>query len=189
MQISSKQSIGIGLGVGVLGVLFFAATNKSKASTFVDRNINTSAFTNVYGGSNFLLNEVRGLRNNNPANIRISNVAWKGKIPKAQNTDGHFEQFISYPYGIRALIKLINTYYYKRGLQTVRAIISRFAPNNENNTQGYIAAVSKSLGVQPNTSIFLTDKTVKVLVLAIDKIENGKRTISEQHYQQALQLL
>ncbi|MCA9329527.1 hypothetical protein KDA11_02695, partial [Candidatus Saccharibacteria bacterium] len=33
----------------------------------------------------------RGIRNNNPGNIRISNNQWRGKIPVSQNTDGSFE--------------------------------------------------------------------------------------------------
>lgn len=40
----------------------------------------------------------RGIRNNNPLNIKIGND-WKGEVP---NTDGTFEQFESMEYGLRA---------------------------------------------------------------------------------------
>lgn len=47
-------------------------------------------------------------------------------------------------YGWRAaFVILTRSYYQKRGLNTIRKIISRWAPNNENNTEGYIKRVSQ----------------------------------------------
>ena len=183
MQLSNGKILGISFGVGLLGALIFASTT-SQTKTMYNR-----LFTNVYGGKEFLSNEVRGLRNNNPGNIRISKDNWKGKVPQSLNTDGQFEQFISYPYGVRALIKLIQTYYYKYNCTSIKSIISRFAPINENNTKGYINNVAKSLGVGISDNITLNNRTIKILVIAIDKVENGKRTITEKHYQEALNLL
>jgi hypothetical protein len=74
----------------------------------------------------------RGIRNNNPGNIRISPAKWKGKIPVYQNTDGSFAQFTSMAYGIRALYRLLITYINKYGLTTVDAIIDRYAPAGDN---------------------------------------------------------
>lgn len=74
----------------------------------------------------------RGTRNNNPGNIRISPAKWKGKVPVDLNTDGAFEQFVSMPYGIRALYRLLITYINKYGLTTVDAIIDRYAPAGDN---------------------------------------------------------
>lgn len=39
----------------------------------------------------------RGIRNNNPMNLRISSNAWRGKIP---GTDKSFETFIDPEHGI-----------------------------------------------------------------------------------------
>lgn len=80
----------------------------------------------------------RGNRNRNPFNIRISNNKWIGKIPLRENTDGVFEQFTSFEYGIRAGIIILRTYYTKYKLKTVREIITRYAPPKENNTEGYV---------------------------------------------------
>ena len=53
------------------------------------------------------LTAIRGLRNNNPGNIRMSDTTWQGKISKEFNTDTNkaFEQFESLEYGLRALMK------------------------------------------------------------------------------------
>ncbi|MEO6498293.1 MAG: hypothetical protein ABIN95_04740, partial [Mucilaginibacter sp.] len=66
----------------------------------------------------------RGMKNNNPGNIRRGATAWQGKIPLGQNTDGAFEQFTTYVYGIRAMIKNLLSYY-RDGLNTVERIIYR----------------------------------------------------------------
>ena len=83
------------------------------------------------------MKQTRGIRNNNPFNIVISNSKWVGKIPIAQNTDGRFEQFSEMEFGVRAGIKLIKIYYQK-GYKTVRQIITRYAPPIENQTEAYI---------------------------------------------------
>ena len=45
-----------------------------------------------------------GLRNNNPGNLRFTSIKWVGKVPRAENIDGAFEQFRHLRYGIRAMI-------------------------------------------------------------------------------------
>lgn len=79
----------------------------------------------------------RGIRNNNPGNIRLGNN-WKGEKP---GEDTAFETFTSVEYGIRAIFKLIDTYISKYNLETIQGIISRFAPPHENATANYINAV------------------------------------------------
>ena len=63
----------------------------------------------------------RGIRNNNPLNIRIGNT-WLGEV--ADPSDPSFEQFVSMQYGVRAACVLLRRYirHYKR--QTIQAIIS-----------------------------------------------------------------
>ena len=74
----------------------------------------------------------RGTRNNNPGNLKLSSLNWRGKIPNADNTDGTFEQFKSMEYGIRALYRLLVTYVNKYDLRSVDQIIDRYAPPGEN---------------------------------------------------------
>ena len=87
----------------------------------------------------------RGIRNNNPLNIRRSKDQWKG-LADAQ-TDRAFCQFKSLDYGWRA------AFYHKYRLYTIRTIIRRWAPPGENNTEAYIANVSRLTGIDPDEPI------------------------------------
>lgn len=122
----------------------------------------------------------RGLRNNNAGNIRVSSSNWVGKIPYTNNKDWSgtpanvvrsFEQFIELRYGLRALMILLNNYYYKNGLKTVRSIITKYAPAFENHTEAYINSVIASVG--SNVIPELTEEILIKLAKAIVKVENG----------------
>lgn len=84
----------------------------------------------------------RGFRNNNPLNIRKGSH-WKGLSPV--QGDKSFCQFISMRYGIRAAIYLLLKYYNQYQLTTIYDIISRWAPQNENDTLSYCRLVAKEL--------------------------------------------
>ena len=85
----------------------------------------------------------RGIRNNNPLNIRVGNK-WLGEV--MVKTDKDFEQFTDVKYGIRAAILILYRYVYKSGLHTIRDILHRWAPPVENNTKAYEQAVRKFIG-------------------------------------------
>ena len=90
--------------------------------------------------------EPRGIRNHNPLNIRRSADKWQGL--KAQQEDREFFQFSSMAYGWRAAFRLLcHTYYGKYKLRTIRAIITRWAPPKENDTQYYIRSVAERTGI------------------------------------------
>lgn len=85
----------------------------------------------------------RGIRNNNPANIRRG-CAWKGLAEK--QTDREFCQFVTMTWGVRALLVTLRTYVVKHHLHTVREIITRWAPPSDgNNTEKYIEFVEKAV--------------------------------------------
>ena len=91
----------------------------------------------------------RGIRNHNPLNIRRSKDQWKG-MAEVQN-DRAFVQFKSLEYGWRAAFYLLTrTYYHKYRLYTIRAIVSKWAPPNENNTRAYVDNVSRLTGIDPD---------------------------------------
>lgn len=95
----------------------------------------------------------RGIRNNNPANIRRG-CNWKGLI--RQQKDKEFCQFVSMLWGIRALLITLRTYVKKHHLHTVREIITRWAPPSDgNNTEKYIEFVEKAVR-DIDTPIILT---------------------------------
>lgn len=123
----------------------------------------------------------RGIRNNNPGNIRWGDE-WKGLVPPGKRTDKDFCQFLESKWGIRALVKVLLNYRKRpgmpgvgnSGIDTVREIISRWAPPNENNTEAYIQSVAKACGVKPNEAIDITDKSLVLkMVKAIIQHENG----------------
>lgn len=120
----------------------------------------------------------RGIRNNNPLNIRVGNV-WLGEVKNP--TDPHFEQFNSMEYGLRAGFVLLRRYirHYKR--QTIEDIISSWAPSNENNTMAYIDTVVKVSGIPSNRILHYSDKeTMCKLVDAMCFVENGKHVSMEK---------
>lgn len=121
-----------------------------------------------------VMSTVRGFRNNNPGNIRKTTTVWQG-LSASQNDPLYF-QFQSMDYGIRAIAKIILTYN-QRGVNSVDAIISTWAPDIENNTVAYINAVSADMGVSQSDSLDVSDfDTMASLVRAIIKHENGAAT-------------
>lgn len=92
----------------------------------------------------------RGLRNNNPLNLRISGIDWRGKVPLSLNTDGSFEQFDNLQHGIRAALINLRTYIKRHRVNTPQAIIQRWAPASDgNNTTAYISKVCSLTGLRP----------------------------------------
>ena len=69
-------------------------------------------------------------------------------------TDRAFVQFETLEWGWRAAFHLLTrTYYHKYRLYTIRQIISRWAPPNENHTKAYIDNVSRLTGIDPDENI------------------------------------
>ncbi|WYW97814.1 structural protein [Proteus vulgaris] len=129
----------------------------------------------------------RGERNNNPGNIRHGSK-WQGL--SAEQTDKDFCQFISPEYGIRAIYKLLQTYQKKHGLNTIKTIINRYAPPNENNTIGYINRISKEIGIEIDIPINTQLKNIIIpLAIAIVNIELGYQPYSEKVFEDAWLLL
>ena len=114
----------------------------------------------------------RGYRNNNPLNVRYSAWnAWKGKV--VPNTDGAYEQFENMAYGYRAALYLLRKYI-RQGYDTVAKIISRWAPENENNTQAYIDHVCEFANLHRDQVIDQNDKeTLTAMARAMSICENG----------------
>ena len=124
--------------------------------------------------------ETRGERNFNPGNIdRNSNTLWQG-MAQNQSGDGRFVVFSDAHFGIRALAKVLLSYYRKHGLNTVHKIIDRWAPPSENNTGAYVNHVASVLGVGIDAPIDVTDpSTLEILTRAIIEHENGRCIYSD----------
>lgn len=122
-----------------------------------------------------------GIRNNNPLNIRIGND-WVGEGVADNN---QFEGFISPEYGIRAGVKILQSYQ-RRGMDTLAEIISTWAPPNENNTQQYIVSVSGRAGLTPETII--NSSHYASLISAMIWHENGENPYSIETIQKGIAL-
>lgn len=121
--------------------------------------------------------EPRGIRNNNPLNIRKGNN-WKGEIQP--QSDKAFEQFESMQYGIRAGFIILRRYMtgyngLTQKFNTIDKIISRWAPAAENNTKSYIEQVEKLTGIPRHRQISFTERSFMVaLVDAMIRVECGQ---------------
>ena len=97
----------------------------------------------------------RGIRNNNPLNIRRGKDQWQGL--RAQQ------------YGWRAAFYLLTrTYYHKYRLYTIRMIISKWAPPQENLTATYIENVCRLTGIPPDEPIGIpSDQPARWMMLGV----------------------
>jgi len=114
----------------------------------------------------------RGIRNNNPGNIKISGNAWRGKI----GNDGTFERFDSAVNGIRAAMVLLRTYANSYGLKTISQIGARWAPvgGSERGNEGWTRGVSQYSGIGANTPLNLGNQATMIALLrGIVAQENG----------------
>ena len=123
---------------------------------------------------------MRGIRNNNPLNIRHSADRWQGA--REEQTDKSFVQFTTMAYGYRATWKVLESYWHhfhlSRQPYTPATIIGRWAPPAENDTQSYLRTVLSltSLGgkenlPQPSRGVD-TERLVR-LIRAMTTVECG----------------
>ncbi|MBD2802119.1 structural protein [Xenorhabdus sp. M] len=129
----------------------------------------------------------KGIRNHNPGNIRHGDK-WQGL--RDTQTDKDFCQFIAPEWGIRAMLKILRNYERKYDYNTIRQMISRWAPPNENDTEGYIAYVCGKVGI-PSSAVIDVDNepTMLKLVKAIIYMENGQQPYSDDVFTKAYELL
>ena len=125
----------------------------------------------------------RGMRNNNPLNIRHSASRWQGM--RAEQTDKAFVQFISMVMGYRAAWRTLETYFKRfeaeRQPFTPRAIIYRWAPPEENDSEAYLRTVCGLGGlagnaplVQPSRAHDRMEREKLInLLAAMTCVENG----------------
>lgn len=129
----------------------------------------------------------RGIRNNNPGNIRRSKDPWQGLAEK--QTDRSFFRFESAIYGIRALARVLITYQDKHQLRTIKSIIGRWAPKSENDTDAYVRTVANQSGFDVSQKLDMHRfEHLRPIVEAIIWHENGQQPYSEAEVTKALVL-
>lgn len=100
----------------------------------------------------------RGLRNNNPLNLRKSSNKWLGKI--YNGSDPAFEQFTSLEMGIRAgMINARTIAHRQKPNNTIEALIRTWAPSSDNNdTAAYIRSVCAYAELKPDYKVDYTKR-------------------------------
>lgn len=119
------------------------------------------------------MNTTRGERNCNPGNIERGTIIWDG-MAQTQG-DSRFVTFKTPEFGIRALAKILLHYFRKDGLNTVQAIITKWAPPVENDDTAYINHVCRICTVEPDTTLNVENPdTLEMIVRGIILHENGR---------------
>lgn len=128
-------------------------------------------------------NAPRGIRNNNPGNIKFGSFA-RGMGATGSDANG-FAIFPTPMAGMAAMSNLLGNYA-ASGIHTIRGAISKWAPSLENNTNAYVSAVSKNLGISPDANVDLTDPAFRARLMSqISLHENGKSAYSMDQFNQA----
>ena len=128
----------------------------------------------------------RGIRNNNPGNIELNNILWEGL--SYDQTDGRFCQFVTPAYGIRAIFRIMRTYHQQYGLHSISQILSRWAPDVENNTPAYVNHVASAVGFRPLDPLPWERGIIKEVVKCIIRHENGEQPYDDELIEQAIEL-
>ena len=110
-----------------------------------------------------------GLRNNNPGNLIDSGTTWEGKT----GANGGFVVFDDVAWGIRAFATNFYTSITRYGTDTLRKYITRYAPPNENDTEGYIGMVSQKTGITPDEKIPTDVDSLRNILKAQFDVEIG----------------
>ena len=128
----------------------------------------------------------RGLRNNNPGNIRIPrdkhgeivDVSWQGKISIADNTDPgkEFEQFTDMVWGCRAQLKILLTYMNTYHLNTILEFTTKWAPEADGNDPVvYAATINDETGIATDMQLSANDsQSLTAIACAMAYVEEGK---------------
>lgn len=128
--------------------------------------------------------ESRGLRNNNPGNLRDSGDTWVGELGA---DSGGYVIFDTPEHGLRALAITLKTYQRLHGINTVRGIVARYAPAADgNNETAYVDHLAGLLGVGPDDPISI-DAVLPSLMFGIVRHENGSQPYTMAQLQAAVE--
>lgn len=117
----------------------------------------------------------RGERLNNPGNVVKGTVHWLGISPDFDQPDPRFAHFEAPTFGIRAICKILISYSRLDGCKTLAAMITRWAPQDENDTEAYIADVEAQSGIAADQVVDVTKADdLAAVATAIIHHENGR---------------
>ena len=113
----------------------------------------------------------RAIRNNNPGNLNFAGQA--GASLETGVSSPRFAKFKTRSAGLAALARQLSIYR-MRGKDIIESIIRTYAPSSENDTNSYIAYLSKYMGVSPSARLDLKNPaTMSKLMAGIASREGG----------------
>ena len=116
---------------------------------------------------------------NNPANIRVSSRQWFGQLRPLSCSQTNFCEFSSLQMGVRALIKILHSYYFKHNIHNIAGILNRYAPaSDHNNTIQYISYVCYRMSMKPTDNFTFNINNLEILVKSICWYETNTRISS-----------
>lgn len=130
----------------------------------------------------------RGIRNNNPGNIRRSADNWMGLADPQE--DPAFFQFTHAKYGLRALARILNNYRSRYSLESIKGIIYRYAPPAENDSSSYANHVAGIVGISPDRMIYPDEWPLLLprIMVGIIQHENGQQPYTMAQIREGIDL-
>ena len=117
-----------------------------------------------------------------------------GNIRPVGSSTG-FQQYATAEEGIKAIDENLKAYGSKHKIDTLRGVISRWAPPSENDTESYIKFVSQKTGLKPDEKIDLTNPTIRHIISGpivlqeqgLERLKGKAQPITEQPVSQPVQ--
>ncbi|MFG1189490.1 hypothetical protein [Xanthobacter flavus] len=164
-----QKMLSLGDTIGAARITYAMEYGRGRRGQFA---IPTSAWPQAGGawGTEAGPNAPRGVRTNNPGNIKDG--TWAKAQPGYVGGDGVNAKFETPEAGFAAMGKLLDSYA-RDGRTSVSAIISKWAPTSENDTGAYVGWVAKRLGVDANAP--LPPEKRGELMAAMATYENGRQ--------------
>ncbi len=107
----------------------------------------------------------RGIRNNNPGNIKDDGTTWQGMA----GSDGLFVIFADMSWGTRAMGTAL-TNMIRKGYNTVGTLIPQWSATDQ---AAYVANVAGRMGISPGDTLTTDVPTLSALMRAMITQENG----------------
>ena len=114
----------------------------------------------------------RGMRNNNPLNIRRTSDPFIGLRP--EQLDPEFFQFVDPVYGYRAAARILRNYRNRYGLDTLEKIIARWSPPTENKTKEITERIAQRMRLSAKAPFDLEPRLPELMSLMTLE-ENGRQ--------------
>lgn len=166
------------------GVANSTATPAPTGDVILDHGLPTPGAPAV-GSSTLTAALPRGIRNNNPGNIKRSATRWEGlasfdEMVDFQRREQVFCVFKAPEWGLRAMARILSNYQRIHQLSTVAGMINRWAPVSENDTGAYVRFVCARTKVGADEAVDFTDPDfARPMLKAVIRQENGIQPYSD----------